>query len=148
MLCRRAEYLVLNKRRKIRTDFRLCKILMRIYLELHMTLKKWNVGTHSFPLPWQGLQILLMSGVSVTSAWQILESFWNIWSQLSRQKKPFSDFLACGPGMNTLSWGIHEVAVVVHWPGKLKSMTVIEETVNFDRNFSTLLQYNSLISMI
>ena len=28
--------------------------------------------------PSQGLQILLMSGVSVTSASQILESFWNI----------------------------------------------------------------------
>ena len=28
----------------------------------------------------QGLQILLVSGVSVTSASQILESFWNIWS--------------------------------------------------------------------
>ena len=31
----------------------------------------------------QALQILLMSGVSVTSASQILESFWNIWSQVS-----------------------------------------------------------------
>ena len=40
----------------------------------------------------QGLQILLMSGVSVTSASQILESFWNIWSQVS-------DFPARGPGM-------------------------------------------------
>ena len=30
----------------------------------------------------QGLQILLMSGVTVTSASQILESFWNIWSQV------------------------------------------------------------------
>ena len=37
----------------------------------------------------QGLQILLMSGVSVTSASQILESFWNIWSQESQRKKPF-----------------------------------------------------------
>ena len=32
-----------------------------------------------------------MSGVSVTSASQILESFWNIWSQVS-------DFPARGPG--------------------------------------------------
>ena len=32
----------------------------------------------------QGLQVLLMSGVSVTSASQILESFWNIWSQVSQ----------------------------------------------------------------
>ena len=45
LLRRRAEYLVLNKRRKISTDFRLWKILMRIYLELQMTLKKRNVGT-------------------------------------------------------------------------------------------------------
>ena len=42
------------------------------------------------------LQILLMSGVSVTSSSQILESFWNIWSQVS-------DFPARGPGMYTLS---------------------------------------------
>ena len=35
----------------------------------------------------------------MTSASQILESFWNIWSQVSQQKKPFSDFPACGPGM-------------------------------------------------
>ena len=75
----------------------------------------------------QGLQILLMSGVSVTSASQILESFWNIWSQVSQQKKPFSDFPARGPGMYTLSWGIHEVAVAVRWPGKLKSMMAVIE---------------------
>ena len=75
----------------------------------------------------QGLQILLMSGVSVTSASQILESFWNIWSQVSQRKKPFSDFPARGPGMYTLSWGIHKVAVVVGWPGKLKSMMVVIE---------------------
>ena len=50
----------------------------------------------------QGLQILLMSGVTVTSASQILESFWNIWSQVSQRKKPFSDFPARGPGMYTL----------------------------------------------
>ena len=48
----------------------------------------------------QGLQILLMSGVTVTSASQILESFWKIWSQVSQRKKPFSDFTARGPGMN------------------------------------------------
>ena len=44
-----------------------------------------------------------MSGVTVTSASQILESFWNIWSQVSQQKKPFSDFPARGPGMYPLS---------------------------------------------
>ena len=55
---------------------------------------------------------------------QILESFLNIWSQVSQrnQKKPFSDFPARGPGMYTLSWRIHEVAVAIRWPGKLKSM--------------------------
>ena len=47
--------------------------------------------------------ILLISGVTVTSASQILESFWNIWSQVSQRKKPFSDFPARGPGMYTLS---------------------------------------------
>ena len=31
---------------------------------------------------------------------QILESFWNIWSQVSQRKKPFSDFPARGPGMH------------------------------------------------
>ena len=41
-----------------------------------------------------------MSGVSVTSASQILESFWNIWSQVSQRKKQFADFTARGPGMN------------------------------------------------
>ena len=35
----------------------------------------------------QGLQILLMSVVSVTSASQILESFWSIWSPVSQRKK-------------------------------------------------------------
>ena len=48
LLRRRAEYLVPNKRSKIST---LCKILMRIYLELHITLKRRNVDMHSFPLP-------------------------------------------------------------------------------------------------
>ena len=75
----------------------------------------------------QGLQILLMSGVGVTSALQILESFCNIWSQVSQRKKPFSDFPARGPGMYTLSWGIHELAVMVRWPGKLKSMMAVIE---------------------
>ena len=50
----------------------------------------------------QGLQISLMSGVSVTPASQILESFWNIWSQVSQRKKTFSDFPVRGPGMHTL----------------------------------------------
>ena len=48
----------------------------------------------------QGWQILLMSGVTVTSASQTLESFWKIWSQVSQRKNPFSHFTAHGPGMN------------------------------------------------
>ena len=39
-------------------------------------------------MPIQGLQIFFMSGVSVTSGSQILESFWKIWSQVSQRKKP------------------------------------------------------------
>ena len=52
----------------------------------------------------QCLQILFMSRVTVTSASQILESFWNIFLE-SRitTKKPFSDFPAHDPGMYTLS---------------------------------------------
>ena len=59
--------------------------------------------SNKYVLANQGLQILLMSGVGVTSALQILESFCNIWSQVSQRKKPFSDFPARGPGMYTLS---------------------------------------------
>ena len=43
----------------------------------------------------QGLQILLMSGVSVTSASQILESFWNIWSRVSHFQTFQHVVLAC-----------------------------------------------------
>ena len=68
-----------------------------------------------------------MSGVGVTSASQILESFCNIWSQVSQQKKPFSDFPARGPGMYTLLWGIHKVAVAVRWTEKFKSMMAVIE---------------------
>ena len=62
---------------------------------LSLWLKWVGEGGGVIPLykPSQGLQILLMSGVSVTSASQILESFWNIWSQVS-------DFPAHGP----LTW--------------------------------------------
>ena len=73
----------------------------------------------------QCLQILFMSRVTMTSASQILESFWNIWSQVSQRKKPFSDFPARGPGMYTLSRGILEVAVAVCRPVKLKSMMAV-----------------------
>ena len=53
-------------------------------------------GKKSQQICQQGLQILLTRGVSVTSASQILESFWNIWSQVS-------EFPARGLGMYTLS---------------------------------------------
>ena len=56
----------------------------------------FSFSSPSFFTSYQGLQILLMSGVSLTSALQILEAFWNIWNQVS-------DFPACGPGMYTLS---------------------------------------------
>ena len=59
--------------------------------------------TNKFLKLHQGLQILVMGGVAMTSVSQILESFWNIWSQVSQRKKPFSDFPARGPGMYTLS---------------------------------------------
>ena len=55
-------------------------------------------------------------------------SFWYFFLvALCSLRTPFSDFPACGPGMYTPSWGIHEVPVVVHWPGKLKSMMVAIE---------------------
>ena len=85
------------------------------------TSKIWNYKLGDL----QELQILLTSGVSGTSASQILESFWNIWNRVSKQKKPFSDFPVRGPGMHTVSWGIHKVAVAVRWPGKLKSMMAV-----------------------
>ena len=100
--------------------------LMSLVTNLHKSLNRqrklliWGRGQTN-----QGLQILLISVVSVTSASQILGSFWNIWSQVSQRKEPFSDFPARGPGMYTLSWGIHEVAVAVRWPGKLKSMMAV-----------------------
>ena len=91
--------------------------LMSLVTNLHKFLNQqrklliWGSGQTN-----QGLQILLISVVSVTSASQILGSFWNIWSQVPQRKEPFSDFPARGPGMYTLSWGIHEVAVAVRWP--------------------------------
>ena len=98
----------------------------------------------------QGLQTLLMSGVSVTSASQILESFWNIWSQVSQRKKPFSDLPARGPGMYT-----HTIVRDTRssCSGPLTWKAQIHDgghRVN-DRNlpsFCFVVQYNSLISMI
>ena len=74
----------------------------------------------------QGLQILLMGGVSVTSASQILESFWNIWSQVSQRKKP-------NRLSSTWSWHVYTIvrdtrsSCAVRWPGKLKSMMAVIE---------------------
>ena len=98
----------------------------------------------------QGLQILLMSGVSVTSASQIWESFWNIWSQVqepitscqvSQRKKPFSDFPSHGPSCGCL----------LTWKAQIHDGGDGGHRVNFNRNLPSscfVIQYNSLISMI
>ena len=83
----------------------------------------------------------------MTSASQILESFWNIWSQVSQRKKPLSDFPArdvytivrdargsCG---GALTWKAQ-----IHDGG---------HRVNFDRNLPSscfVMEHNSLILMI
>ena len=51
----------------------------------------------------QGLRILLMSGVTVTSASQVLESFWNIWSQVSQRKKAIFRL------SSTWSWHVYTI---------------------------------------
>ena len=76
---------------------------------------------------YQGLQILLMSGVSVTSASQQLKSFWNIWSQVS-------DFLARGP-----AWHVYTIVRDTRSScgGPLAWKAQIHDgghRVNFDRN--------------
>ena len=76
---------------------------LRVSVLSRLNLEKINVKAFPRDKENQGLQILLMSGVGMTSASQILESFCNIWSQVSQRKKPFSDFPARGPGMYTLS---------------------------------------------
>ena len=73
--------------------------------------------------------------------------FYSKWKDMViyHNEKSQTDFPARGPGMYTLLWGIHEVAVAVRWPGKLKSMMA------FDRNLPSscfVVQYNSLILMI
>ena len=63
----------------------------------------------------------------MTSASHILESFWNIWSQVS-------DFPACGPNVYTLSWKAQ-----IHDSG---------HRVNFDRNLPSscfVMQYNFIL---
>ena len=97
----------------------------------------------------QGLQILLMSGVTVTPASQILESFWNIWSQVSQRKKP-------NRLSSTWSWHVYTIVRDTRSScgGPLTWKAQIHDgghRVNFDRNLPSscfVVQYNSLISMI
>ena len=84
----------------------------------------------------------------VESVWLLLHKLWShfgIFGIKYHNEKSQTDFPAHGPGMYTLSWGIHKVAVVVRWPGKLKSMMAFE--CNLPSSFFAV-QYNSLISMI
>ena len=99
------------------------------------------VKPHNESTTTQGLQILLMSGVTMTSASQIFESFWNIWSQVSHRKKP-------NRLSSTWSWHVYTIVRDTRsscggpLPGKLKSMMA------FDRNLPSscfVVQYNSLI---
>ena len=99
--------------------------------------------------PRQGLQILLMSGVTVTSASQILESFWNIWRQVSQQKKLFFRISS--------TWPSHVYTIVrdtrSSCGGLLTWKAQIHDgghRVNFDCNLPSscfVMQYNSLILM-
>ena len=92
----------------------------------------------------QGLQILLMSGVSVTSASQILETFWNNYVESSIRLS------------STWSWHVYTIVRdtrsscggLLTWKGHIHDGS---HRVNSDRNlpFSCFVaQYNSLISMI
>ena len=97
----------------------------------------------------QGLQILLMSGVSVTSASQILESFWNIWNQVSQRKKAIFRL------SSTWSWHVYTIVrdTLSSCGGPLTWKGQIHDDghgVNFDRNLPSsciVVQYHSLISM-
>ena len=98
----------------------------------------------------QGLQILLMSGVTGTSASQVLESCWKIWSQVSQRKKShFQTFqhvlLACITiVMDTRS----SCGGPLTWKAQIHDGG---HRVNFDRNLPSscfVVQYHSLILMI
>ena len=86
----------------------------------------------------------------MTSASQILESFWNIWSQVSQRKKPFSDFPA------HFSWHVYTIVrdTRSNCGGPLTWKAQIHDgghRVNFDHNLPSscfVVQYNSLILMI
>ena len=86
----------------------------------------------------------------MTSASRILESFWNIWSQVSQRKKPFSDFPARGP------WHVYTIMADTRvsrgspltWKAQIHDGG---HRVNFDCNLPSscfVVQYNSLILMI
>ena len=81
---------------------------------------------------------------------QILESFWDISSHVSQQKKPFSDFPAHGPALYTLAWGMPRSSCggLLTWKAQIHDSS---HQVNFDHNLASscfVAQYNSLISMI
>ena len=86
----------------------------------------------------------------MTSASQILESFWNIWSQVSQQKKAIFRLSS--------TWSWHAYTIVrdarSSCGGPLTWKAQIHDGghgVNFDRNspsFCFVVQYYSLISMI
>ena len=108
------------------------------YLNMDAIMEAINI-TGAQAVSIQGLQILLMSGVSVTSASQILESFWNVW-RLS----------------NTWSWHVYTIVRDTRSScgGPLTWKAQIPDgghRINFDRNLPSsclVVQYNSLISMI
>ena len=77
-LRRRAEYLVLNKRSKISTGFRLWKILIRIYLELHMTLRCFDTV---FRRPYRKFFIALKEILSLSDSYKIFASDW-LWIEV------------------------------------------------------------------
>ena len=102
----------------------------------------------------QGLQILLMSGVTVNSASQILESFWNIWSQL--QVSTMTTKKAIFRLSNTWSWHVYTIVRGTRSScgGPLTWKAQIHDgghRVNFDCNLPSsyfFAQFNSLILMI
>ena len=102
----------------------------------------------------QGLQILLMSGVTVNSASQILKSFWNIWSQL--QVSTMTTKKAIFRLSNTWSWHVYTIVRGKRSScgGPLTWKAQIHDgghRVNFDCNLPSsyfFVQFNSLILMI
>ena len=102
-----------------------------IFIMVTCSLACGKVTSNLEPLPKFSFEVIQPSICKfywwVKSVWLLLHKFW---SQVSQRKKPFSDFPARGPGIYTLSWGIHKVAVAVCWPGKLKSKMAVIEWIN------------------